>query len=257
MTAALSITCAVVGLLVGSFLTVVIDRVPAHAPLWQPRARCPHCKHEITGADRLPVVSWLVRGRRCRHCEGRISMRYPLVEMGTAALFAAAALRFGADWALPAYLLFFAVLLAVSVIDLDHFLIPNRIVYPCLFASVPLLAGASLARGDADPIVRAVVGAVLAWTGLLVIHLVNPRGMGFGDVRLAAVIGLFLGWLSYTHVLLGIFLGFAAAAIIGIGLLVAGRKGRKDPVPFGPFLALGAVLAVLVGNPILDWWLGA
>jgi leader peptidase (prepilin peptidase) / N-methyltransferase len=185
-----------------------------------------------------------------------ISARYPLVELATAVLFALAALRFGFDWALPGYLWFFAALLAVSVIDLERFLVPNRIVYPSLVASLVLLGAAALLEHDLGALGRALLGAVLASGGLFVLALLYPRGMGMGDVKLALLLGLYLGWLSLGHVPLGLFLGFLLGSIVGLGLLVTGVRGRKDPLPFAPFLAAGAVVAVLVGQPLLDWYRG-
>lgn len=249
-------TATVLGLAVGSFLNVVIHRVPKHESIVRPPSRCPSCGHDIRPRDNVPVVSWLLLRGRCRDCGAPIAARYPAVEVATGALFAAAAVRFGADWALPAFAVFFAALLAVAVIDLDLFIIPNRIVYPALVAAIPLLSIPAVIDGDVDRLARAAAGGLLAWIGLLVVHLISPRGMGFGDVRLAAVIGVYTGWISLLHVLLAIFLGFASASVVGVVLLASGRKGRKDPVPFGPFLALGAVSAVLFGVPVLDWWLG-
>jgi leader peptidase (prepilin peptidase)/N-methyltransferase len=202
------------------------------------------------------VLSWLLLRGRCRTCAEQIPVRYPLVEAGTAVLFAVAAARFGGDWALPGYLLFFGVLVAVSVIDLEHFLVPNRIVYPTVVASVPLLGVAALVDGDGNRFLRALLGALLAAGGLLVIHLISPRGMGMGDVKLAVLLGLYLGWLSLGHVLLGLLLGFLLGSVVGVALLASGRRGRKDHLPFAPFLAAGAVLAVVAGRPLLDWYLG-
>ncbi len=158
--------------------------------------------------------------------------------------------------ALPAYLVFFTSLLAISVIDFDLHIIPNRLVYPTIFVSVPLLALAAGAAGDWGQLRRALLGAALAWLGLLLVHLASPAGMGFGDVRLAFVLGLFLGWLSLRHVLTGIFLGFLLGAVIGVGLVLTRVRSRKDAVPFGPFLAGGAILAVLFGDQIIRTWFG-
>jgi leader peptidase (prepilin peptidase)/N-methyltransferase len=177
-----------------------------------------------------------------------------LVELLTAALFVAAALRFGLDWALPAYLAFFAALVAITFIDLEHYIIPNRIVYPTVFVSIPLLVLAAAAQDEWGHLGTAVVGAALAWFSMLVLHLISPRGMGFGDVRLAFVLGLFLGWLDLRHVFLGIFFGFLYGSVVGLALMVLRRRGRKDHIPFGPFLAAGAVTAVLAGSPILGWY---
>ena len=254
-TVGIAVVCGVVGLLVGSFLNVVIHRVPRRESVVRPRSHCPACRGTIADRDNVPVLSWLLLRRKCRDCAAPISARYPLVEVTTGALFVAAALRFDADWALPAFLLFFAALLAISMIDLEHYIVPNRIVYPTLFAAVPLLAVAALLDGTWGALGTALLGALAAGTGLLVIHLISPRGMGFGDVRLAVVLGLFLGWIDLAHVALGLFLGFLLGAVGGVGLIALRLKRRKDHVPFAPFLALGAVVAVMAGNPILDWYI--
>jgi leader peptidase (prepilin peptidase) / N-methyltransferase len=256
MTALLVAGCALLGLLVGSFLNVVIVRVPEKQSVVRPRSRCPGCTTQLAERDNVPVVSWLVLRGRCRTCAMPIPARYPLVELATAGLLAAAALRFGFDWALPGYLWFFAALLAVSVIDLERFLVPNRIVYPSLVASLVLLGAAAVLEHDLGALARGLLGAVLASGGLFVLALVYPRGMGMGDVKLALLLGLYLGWLSLGHVALGLFLGFLLGSVVGVGLLVAGVRGRKDQLPFAPFLAAGAVLAVLVGAPLLDWYGG-
>ena len=217
----------VVGGLVGMVVNVLIERIP----------------------DKLPLRPLGLRLRPG-------SRRGLVVQVACGLLWAAATLRFGADWALPAYLVFFTSLLTISVIDFDLHIIPNRLVYPTIFVSVPLLALAAAADGDWAQFRRALLGAALAWLGLLVVHLVSPAGMGFGDVRLAFVLGLFLGWLSLRHVLTGVFLGFLLGAVIGVGLVVLRIRSRKDAVPFGPFLAGGAILAVLFGDEIIRLWFG-
>ncbi|MGI8686480.1 MAG: prepilin peptidase [Acidimicrobiales bacterium] len=254
MTAFLAVSCAVLGLAVGSFLNVVIHRVPRKESVVKPRSRCPGCGTELAARDNVPVLSWLVLRGRCRTCGEPISARYPAVELTTAALFCATAVRLGADWALPAFLVVVAGLVAISFVDLELFIVPNRILYPTLFLAAPLLVLAAAADGDWSNLRTAAIGGALGWGLLLVIHLVSPAGMGFGDVRLAGLIGMTLGWLSVGHVLVGLFLAFLAAAVVGVGLIVVGAKGRKDKVPFGPFLAAGAVLAILFGGPILDWY---
>jgi len=243
--------CGLVGLCVGSFLNVVIHRVPKRQSVVRPRSHCPACQTQLADRDNIPVVSWLVLRGRCRSCRAPISIRYPLVELACGALFAAAALRLGLSWSLPAFCVFFAALLAISVIDLDHFIIPNRIVYPTLALTGPLLALAALATGRWGDLAHAAIGGAAGFGLLFVIHLVSPRGMGFGDVRLAGVIGVMLGWLGLRYVALGLFLGFLLASVVGIGLIISRLKTRKDAVPFGPFLAGGAVLAVLWGPTLL------
>ncbi len=254
MTALLALGCGALGVVVGSFLNVVVHRVPERQSVVRPRSRCPRCNTSLKSRDNIPVLSWLLLGGRCRNCRGAISLRYPLVELATAALFAAAALRLGADPALPAFLVVFAALLAISAVDLERFIVPNRILYPALFVAAPLLVMAAVFDGDWSSLRDAALGGVLAWGLLFAIHMASPRGMGFGDVRLAGLIGMLLGWLSIGHVLLGLFLAFLAAAVVGVGLMVSGVRGRKDRVPFGPFLALGTITTVFVGTPILSWY---
>jgi leader peptidase (prepilin peptidase)/N-methyltransferase len=251
MTAFVAAVCGVFGLAIGSFLNVVIHRVPAKQSVVKPRSRCPRCGTELASRDNVPVLSWVLLRGKCRTCDEPISVRYPLVELGTAGLFVAAGIRFADSWALPAYLLLFASLLAISAIDLEHYIVPNRIVYPTLFAAAPLLAAAALLEGDPDRIWHAAIGSVAAWFALLVVHFVQPRGMGFGDVRLAAVLGLYLGWIDLKLVLLGMMLGFLLGAVVGILLIATKIRGRKDAVPFAPFLAGGAVVAILASGPLL------
>ena len=256
MTALLALACAVFGLCVGSFLNVVIHRVPKRESVVRPRSHCPACGAQIADRDNVPVVSWLLLHGRCRACEQPIPVRYPLVELGTAGLFAAAAVRFGATWQLPAFCIFFASLLAVSVIDLDLYIIPNRVVYPTLFITAPLLALAAAAEGTWGQLRNAAIGGAVGFGLLLVIHVAMPRGMGFGDVRLSGVIGMMLGWLGLRYLFLGLFLAFLLAAVIGIVLIATRLRTRKDAVPFGPFLAGGAVLAALWGHAILRAYQG-
>lgn len=220
------VACALAGLVAGFFVNLLVDRVPGKVPLRPLDLARP-------GGGR-PTVIHLV----------------------TAGLFALTAVRFGAVWVLPAYLVFFASLLAISVIDLDHHIIPNRIIYPTIFVSIPLLGLAALLESDLHRFGAALLGAALAWGALLVIHLVSPGGMGFGDVRLAFVLGLFLGWLGLAKVLTGLFLGFALGAGIGMMLIAFHLKTRKDHIPFGPFLAAGATIAIFFGGPLTNWLVG-
>ncbi len=250
------VAAGLVGLLVGGLLTTVIWRVPRREPLVGDGPRCPSCGEPVRAADSVPVVSWVRLHGRCRHCDEPIPVRYPVVEIASAAIFVALAVRFGDSWELPAFWVFGAGLLALSVIDLEHFILPNRIVYPLAGVSVALLALAAVASGDGDRLVRAVLGGLAGFGAMLVIHLISPRGMGFGDVKLTFVLGLFLGWLGWGEVALGLFLGFLYGAAIGGLLIVTRLRGRKDHIPFGPFLAAGALTAVLWGTAILDWYGG-
>ena len=263
MTALLVLLCAVLGLAVGSFLNVVIYRVPRKESVVRPRSHCPSCDTQLRETDNVPVVSWLVLRGRCRTCGEPISVRYPLVELATGVLFAGAALRFGFDWPLPAFLLFLAALLALALIDLEHYLLPNRIIYPTLYASAPLLVGAAAfghywthfeERGAG--LKGSILGGLGAFAFFFLLNLVYPRGMAFGDVRLSGLIGVYLGWLGPATLFLGLFAGFLSGSVIGVTLILARRADRKTPIPFGVFLAFGAMLAVYFGRPILDWYLG-
>ncbi len=196
---ALAVLAVVLGLLFGSFMSVVVSRVPAKESVVAPRSRCPNCGALIRAYDNVPVVSYLVLGGKCRSCGHRISILYPLLELGTAGLFVGAALRFDEAGLAALMAAFLWVLLCVSVIDVQHRIIPNRIVYP---AFVGLLAGVGVAdlAGWGPVLWRGAVGAAVYGGGLLLIAIIAPRGMGMGDVKLAATIGLVLGSLSLSRV---------------------------------------------------------
>lgn len=257
MDPALVIMCGVLGLAVGSFLNVVIWRVPRKLSVVRPGSQCPGCGTPVRPADNVPVASWLRLRGKCRHCRAPISIRYPLVEVAGAVLFVAVAVRFGWSWELPAYLLFFAALLAISAIDLEHYIVPDRISLPLIAVSVPLLGIAALGEGDGGAYVRALLGGVAAFVFLFALNIVSPRGMGMGDVKLSVSLGMYLGWLGWGEVLLGMFLAFLLGALVGVLLIAVRLRGRKDFVPFGPFLALGTAIAVLWGEPILRWYTGS
>ena len=250
------LVCGLFGLVIGSFLNVVIHRVPERRSLSRPGSSCPACGAPIRPWDNIPVFSWLALRGHCRDCSAPISPRYPLVEALTAALFIAAAWRVGAHAELADYCVFFAFLVALSGIDLDHHIIPSRIVYPAGGASLVLLAVASGADHNWHRYQDAVIGGLMALAALFLIHVAVPRGMGFGDVRLAALIGLNLGWLGLAHVAVALFAGFLLGAVVGVALMAAGVASRKSRVPFGPFLAAGAVIGVLWGTTLVRWWLG-
>ncbi|MGQ0825767.1 MAG: prepilin peptidase [Actinomycetota bacterium] len=254
MTAIVAAICGVFGLVIGSFLNVVIWRVPRKESIVAPPSHCPECDTPISPRDNVPVASWVLLRGKCRHCATKISGRYPLVELLTAALFAAVGARFSDDWVLPAYLVFTAGLLALAFIDLDTFLIPNRVLYPVDFISIPLLAGGAAADGDFDHMARGLLGGLGSFGFFFLIHVVSPRGMGFGDVRLSFLLGTFLGYLGPKYVVGGLFAGFLLGAIIGVALMIAGARKRNQHIPFGPFLVAGAMLFVLAGEPFVDWY---
>jgi len=250
----LVVPAAVLGLIVGSFINVVSHRVPRGESVVRPRSRCPECQTEISPRDNIPIVSWMVLRGRCRRCSVPISVRYPATELATAVVFGLAAVRFGPAPVLPGYLLLFAGLVAVTVTDLELRLVPKRIVWPVYAVGAVLLTAAALLDGEPVRIRDAALGSAAAFAVLFIIHLISPRGMGFGDVRLAALLGLFLGWLGPAHVGLGIFAGFVSGGLAGVIALSMGRS-RRSALPFAPFLAFGTLAAVLAGQPILDWYL--
>jgi leader peptidase (prepilin peptidase) / N-methyltransferase len=241
------------GLLIGSFLTVVVHRVPAGESVVAPRSRCPSCGVQIRPRDNVPVVSWLLLRGRCRSCGVRIPARYPMIEVATAGLFAAAAARFENPWVLIAAAAFLAVLLALSLIDLEHRILPNRIVYPCLIAFPVYLVVASIAGAPVE-LVDALVGFLAYGGGLLLVAIVSPKGMGMGDVKLAGLIGVVVGALDLPSVAVAAGLAILLGGIGAVAALAMG-KGRKSAVPFGPFLAAGAALAIFWGPVIADAYL--
>lgn len=247
---------ALVGLAVGSFLNVVVWRVPRGESVVSPPSACPSCGHPISPRDNVPVLSWLLLGGQCRHCHERISARYPLVEASTAALFAVVALRFGPSWELPAFLYLAAISIALALIDIDVHRLPNAIVLPSYPVAGVLLVGAALLQGDPGAALRCVLAGAALYAGYFVLAFIYPAGMGFGDVKLAGVLGLYLGYLGWPELLLGGFLGFIVGGVGGAVLIVLRRAGRKSKIPFGPYMLLGAWITVFVGDPVLDWYLG-
>ncbi len=249
--------CGLFGLLIGSFLNVVIWRVPRNESIVAPPSHCPSCDTRLAARDNVPVLSWLLLRGKCRYCGVGISARYPAVELLTGLLFAAVGARFADEaWVLPAYLAFTAGLVALSVIDLDTFLLPNRVLYPVGFISVPLLLAGSALEGEIGAFGRALGGGAAAFAVFYVIHIISPRGMGFGDVRLSFLLGCFLGWISWLHVFFGLFAGFLYGAVVGVALIALRRHERRKHIPFGPFLAAGALTFILVGQPLVDAYTG-
>lgn len=250
------IVASLYGLVVGSFLNVAVHRVPAGLSVVSPRSACPTCGTSISARDNLPLVSWVVLRGRCRTCSEPISARYPAVELLTGVAFAAMALRFGPSWELPAFCVLMAGLVTVSAIDLDCRRIPTKVLRATAAAGLPFLLLSAMVEADPWPVLRIVAGAAGAYGVLFLVHVVSPKGMGFGDVRLSGLLGAFLGWLSPGHVPLGLMAGFLYGSVVGVGVLIARRGDRRTALPFGPFLALGAVTAILAGEPLLDLYLG-
>ena len=240
----------VLGALVGSFLNVVIHRVPAGMSVVHPPSACPACGARVRPWDNVPVLSWLLLRGRCRDCSAPISKRYPVVEALTAVLFAAVTVRFTQEpWAVPAFLLLAALAVALSGIDLDTHRLPNPLVFTGYLAGAPLLVAASL-LGSADPtdaLTRAAIGGV----GMFALHfaamLAYPGGMGFGDVKLAGVTGMYLAWLGWGPLAVGVMASYLIGAVAG---LVAGKGRRGHGIPFGPCMFAGVAVGVAAGEPV-------
>lgn len=247
---------AVLGLAVGSFLNVVIWRVPRGESVVRPPSACPACRHPIRPRDNVPVVSWLLLRARCRDCAAPISGRYPAVELACAVLFGLVAWRVGLDWRLPALLYLAAIGLALALIDLDVNRLPDAIVLPSYPVAAILLVVAGLGTGEPFALVRALIGgaAMLAFYGLLAV--VWPGGMGWGDVKLAGLLGLYLGFAGWGALAVGAFGAFLLGGLFSVVLLVARRAGRRTRVPFGPWMIVGAALGLAWGEALWDAYLG-
>lgn len=241
--------------MIGSFLNVVVWRVPRGESLVRPPSHCPACGHPVRPRDNVPVLSWLLLRGRCRDCDQRISARYPLVEAGTAAVFVVLALRLGPDPALPAFLYLGAIGVALALIDLDVKRLPNVIVLPSYGVAAVLLALAAVVEGGYGDLARAGAAGLALYAFYFLLALVYPAGMGFGDVKLAGVLGIYLGWLGWAELVTGGFLGFLFGGVVGGALMAVRRAGRKSQIPFGPFMLAGALVAILAGGALADLYL--
>lgn len=248
--------CALLGLFVGSFLNVVIHRVPAGESVVRPRSRCPACGHEIAAYDNIPVLSWLVLRGRCRSCDAPIAIRYPLVEVLTALVFGVLAWALADQpWAVPAYLWVGGAGMALAVIDLDTQRLPDKLTLPSYPVVGVLLLLPAVAYDAWGSYLRAWLAALALAAFYFLLAFLKPGAMGLGDVKLSGVLGLVLGWLGWGVVVLGGFLGFLLGGLLGIALLATRRAGRKSKIPFGPFMLAGALIAVLWGQTFVDWYL--
>lgn len=261
------VVAATFGLLIGSFLNVVIYRVPLKRSIVAPRSACMTCGSQIRPWDNVPVLSWLLLRGRCRQCRSPISARYPLVEGATAVFFAVVAWRFWpTDFlvmdgvgitvialTLAAFLYFAAISVALALIDLDTRTLPNSIVLPAYVVIAALLGSASLVTGDVSAIARAGIGAAALFVVYYVLSLTG--GMGMGDVKLAGVIGILLGWLGWEALAVGVLASFILGGLFGVALLISRRATAKSGVPFGPWMLAGAWLGIFLGPAIAAGYL--
>ena len=249
----------ILGLAVGSFLNVVVWRVPLGQSVAHPPSACPRCGHAIRARDNVPVLSWLLLRGRCRDCQEPIAVRYPIVELVTGALFVLVVLRFGLAsafvWALPAFLYLAAIAVALALIDLDTHRLPNPLVLPAYPVSLVLLALASAGTDDWWAMARAAIGGASMFAFYLVLALAVPRGMGFGDVKLSGVLGLYLGWLGWGSLAVGAFSAFLLGGGYAIGLMVFRKVDRRSGIPFGPWMLGGAAIGTFFGDRIATVYL--
>lgn len=248
MTVALIIFFGLLGLIVGSFLNVCIDRLPANKSIVYPASHCDTCQHPLNVLDNIPVFSYLWLRGKCHYCKARIPQRILWVELGTGILFAFLFWRYEFSWEFPLIAVYSCILLVLALIDLQHKLILNVIVYPAVL--VAFVIGFFLPDFD---IYKGVLGGAIGFVIMMLPALISRTGMGWGDVKMAGLIGLMTG---YPRVFAGLFLGIVSGGIIAVILLVTKKKTRKDAIPFGPFLALGAFIALVYGKEIIDWYMG-
>lgn len=269
MTAVMPLLVGVLGAAIGSFLNVVIHRVPRGISVVTPLSACPHCAVPIRPGDNIPVMSWLLLRGRCRSCAAPIAPRYAIVELATALVFAglaglaapgiltaaspAAAIAAGLE--LVALLWFAGIGIALTAIDLDTHRLPDRIVLPSYAVLAALLGAAALLTGAGEAAARAAAGAGILFAFYLALALISPRGMGMGDVKLAGVIGLMLGWAGWASLAVGALAAFLLGGLAAVVLVVARRARRTTGIPFGPWMLGGAWVGILLGEPIARGYL--
>ena len=243
---------AVLGLAVGSFLNVCIHRLPRGQSLNSPPSRCPSCEYRLRWIENIPVLSYVMLGGRCRKCRARISIRYPIVELITMALFVLHGFVFGWSALLVPRLVFACAMVVLFAIDLEHQLLPNVITLPGIV--VGLIASTVLPPGIVDALIGVAIGGGVLWLiGEAYFRYSGQEGMGGGDVKMLAMIGAFLGW---KLVLVTLVLSSITGSIIGLAVIAVRKGGMKYALPYGTFLALGALVASLAGEAIVNWYVG-
>lgn len=253
----MAILIGLFGSLVGSFLNVVIYRIPLKRSIVSPPSACTGCGSRIKSYDNIPVLSWLLLRGKCRECKTAISMRYPIVELSTGIFFGIVAWKFHGS-ALPllvAFLYLAAVSIALALIDLDTHTLPNRIVIPSYFVGVLLLGATGLISGNYGALLRAVFGMVILGLFYFGLALVYPGGMGMGDVKFAGVLGLFLGYLGWDVLLVGAFSAFVLGGFFALVLILARKAKRGSGIPFAPWMLMGAWVGVFFSTSIIQQYL--
>lgn len=241
---------ALLGTAIGSFLNVCIDRLPAGKSVAYPPSRCDACQRRLNALDLVPVFSYLFLRGKCRYCKAHIPWRVFFVELLTGLLFAFMFWMYGLTLQLAVFIIYSCILVVLAVIDLEQKLILNKIVYP--MAVVAIIANIFLPEPSIKNFLFGLAGGAISFTILLIPALVYSKGMGWGDVKMAGLLGLMTG---FPNVFVGIIGGIILGGLLAIILLVLKKKGRKDGIPFGPFLALGTMIALFWGGPIIRWYL--
>jgi leader peptidase (prepilin peptidase)/N-methyltransferase len=241
---------ALLGLAIGSFLNVVIWRVPRGESVAHPPSHCPSCDNPISPRDNIPVVSWLLLRGKCRHCGNPISIRYPLVELGTAGLFLAFAVHFGLHADLPAYLYLAAVGVSLAMIDIDLQRLPDVLTLPSYPIALALFVLPAVRYHAWHEYLHALIGMAALFAFYFIVWFLYPAGMGFGDVKLAGVVGIYLAWLGWGQLVVGAFAAFVVGSVVSIAIVAFKDGGRKTKVPFGPFMLIGLLIGVFAGHDL-------
>jgi leader peptidase (prepilin peptidase)/N-methyltransferase len=249
-----AIVAAIFGLILGSFLNVVIYRIPNNLSLAKPRSFCPNCKTPIKAYDNIPIISWFILRGSCRNCKSSISFQYPLVELSTGALFFTIVYFIKPISVTPAICVLAAAIVSTSVIDLKYMKLPTKILYPTLILGGILLAVASYQTHDFKRMLTALIVGLIAAALLFLFFMILPPGsIGLGDVRLIAIQSFFLGWFGWKFAILGFALGIVVGGFLTLGLLAFGVKKMKDKIPFGPFLSIGALASAYMTLAFPVW----
>ena len=268
-TTLLSVLATVLGLAIGSFLNVVVYRVPRGLSVVSPPSACPSCETQISARDNIPVISWLLLRGRCRSCAAPISRRYPIVEAVTAVLFLAVALHFApavasastpmeaiaASLVFVAFLYLMAISIALTAIDLELHRLPNAIVVPAYVVGAVLLLAAAILAGEITVLLWALVGGAAMFAFYFALALVYPGGMGMGDVKLAGVLGIFLAFLGWQELIVSVAAAFVIGGVVSVLLIAMKRADRKSGIPFGPWMLVGAWGGVYAGEYVADGYL--